>query len=219
MLTITNCNNANSFAKVSDELLIKIGNKLNKEAKSQVVYYEYIAQLPAGIMQNLTYRVEYPVGVACDTSFLKDTANLYESNPEFWYYLVVGFLKADLNRTNGKVNAEMDEKVINFYRFVATYSPKASMIVLENLQVTGKWWMRKLDSQVRISCFLEDDQNILFRRINNSIVDKDIYEKYLVDFSLAIDSTKVENLCEVSYTYEAIIGGSHPNHKVNFYGL
>ena len=92
-----------------------------------------MAQLPAEIKSKLTYYVEAPCSVPSNILFLKDAANMYDTNPKFRDSLVVVLLKAAVNRADGTRNAEIDEKVINFYQFVDTYSPKASMIVLENL--------------------------------------------------------------------------------------
>ena len=131
----------------------------------------------------------------------------------------MGLIKAVVNRTNGKGNAEMDEKVTNFYQFVAIYSTTASMIVSENLQSAMKWWIRKLNSQDIISFILEDEHNIVFSRMKNAILYKAIYDKAPVKVSLAINAKKVAKLCDVSYTYEEIIGGDHPNYKVDVYGL
>eukprot|EP00978_Attheya_sp_CCMP212_P004720 scaffold10357_cov66-Attheya_sp.AAC.6 len=122
----------------------------------------------------------------------------------YWRYLFLTahvralallLLKAAVNRTNGKGNAEMDKKVINFYRFVATYSPKSAMIVSANLH-----W--KLNAQDRSSCILDDDHNIVVSRMKNAIADRAIDDK-----------------TPVSSTYKAIIGGAHPNHKVDVTGL
>ena len=165
-------------------------------------------------MPNLTYQVKDPRSVPYNTAFLKDAANLYYTKPEFKYSLVAGLLKAVVNRTNGKGNSEMDEKVINFYQFVSTYSPKATMIVLEKLQGHGERWIQKLNAQYRISCILEDDHNILVIRMKNEIAYRVIYKKTPVTFSLAMYVTNVATLCEVSYNYKAIICGAYPNHKV-----
>ena len=51
--------------------------------------------------------------------------------------------------------------------------------------------------------------------MNNSIADRAVDDKIPVIFSLAIDATKVAKQCEVSSTYKAVIGGAHPNHKVD----
>ena len=113
----------------------------------------------------------------------------------------------------------MDEKFINFYRFVATYSPKAAMVVSANLQGPGKRWMQKLNSQDRISCILDDDHKIRVSRMKKAAADRAIDDKTPVVFSLTIDATKVAKVCEVSSTYKSIIGGAHPNHKVDVHGL
>jgi hypothetical protein len=214
-LCITDCNNAESLIKVNDELLTESGKQLKEEAESQVEYYKHIANLPEGIKSKLHYEVEAPGGVPCDSSFLKDAADLYESNPVFRDSLVIGLLKAAVNRTKGMGNAEMDEKVINFYRFVATYSPKAATIVSANLQGPGKRWMQRLNARDRSSCILEDEHNIIVNRMKNAMATRAIDDKTPVTFSLAIDATKVAKVLEVSSTYKAIIGGTHPNHMVS----
>ena len=208
-MTITDCNNAKSFAKVGDELLIESG----------MVYYKHMAQLPSEIKSKLTYDAEDPFSVPSNISFLKDATNLYDTNPKFRNSLVVGFLKDTVNRADGTRNAEMDEKVINFYRFVATYIPKAAMDVSENLQGPGKRWRQKLNAQERISCILDDDHKIIASRMKKAAADRAIDDKTPVIFSLVIDATKVAKLCKVSSTYKAIIGGAHPNHKVDVHGL
>ena len=178
-----------------------------------------MAQFPAEIKSNLTYNVEAPCGVPSNISFLKDSANLSDTNPKFWDYLVVGLLKAAVNRADGTRNAEKDEKVINFYQFVATYSPKAAMVVLANLQGPGKWWMQKLNAQSRISCILDDDHKIIVSRMKKAASDRAIDDKTPFVFSLSIDATKVAKVCEVSSTYKAIISVTHPKNNVDVNGF
>ena len=110
----------------------------------------------------------------------------------------MGFLKDAVNRADGTRNAEMDGKVINFYRFVATYSPKAAMVVSENRQGPGNWWMQKLNAQDRISFILDDDHKIIVSRMRKAAADRAIDDKTPVVFSLAIDATKVAKVCERS---------------------
>ena len=104
-LTVDDCKNAKSFSKVSDELLSKSGKQLKKEALSQVVYYKHMAHLPAEIKSKLTYYVEAPCSVPSNILFLKDAANMYDTNPKFRWSLVVGLLNADANRADGTRNA------------------------------------------------------------------------------------------------------------------
>ena len=176
-LTISDCNNAKYFAKVSDKLLSESGKQLKKEEISQVVYYKHMAQLPSEINSKLTYDVEASCGVPSNISFLKDAANIYDTNSEFRNSLVVGLLKSDFNRADGTINAEMNEKVINFYQFVATYSPKSAMVVSENLQVPGKRWIQKLNVQDIISCILDDDNKIIVSRMKKAAADRAIDDK------------------------------------------
>ena len=42
-------------------------------------------------------------------------------------------------------NKVFDEKVINVYRFVQTFSPRAAEVVSENLRGPGQRWVRKLN--------------------------------------------------------------------------
>ena len=74
------------------------------------------------------------------------------------------------------------------------------MIVSKNPQEPGKQWMSKLNDLDRTSCILEDDYNIVVIIMNNSILDRAIYDKTPVTFSFAIDATRVGKLCEVSST-------------------
>eukprot|EP00978_Attheya_sp_CCMP212_P012495 scaffold31167_cov70-Attheya_sp.AAC.3 len=88
----------------------------------------------------------------------------------------------------------MDEKVINFYQFVATYSPKVAMTVSAN----GQGW-QAVDAETQCSrqnqlCILEDGHNIVVSRMKNTIIaDRAIDDKNktLFTFSLAIDAMKV----------------------------
>eukprot|EP00957_Ditylum_brightwellii_P178696 13611206-Ditylum_brightwellii.AAC.1 len=101
-LTTIDCENTKSLIEVRDIFLTKSGKQLKEEAKTQVEYYKYIAQLPKSIKSKLKYEVAAPGGVPRNTSFLKDASNVYESYPEFRDSLVVGLLKAAISRTKTK---------------------------------------------------------------------------------------------------------------------
>jgi len=228
-LTIADRSAASSFEKISDKFLSEEGIELREEAKSQVVYYDYMMNtLPKAITSQLVSDIDNTAkakatatvtrGVPSDKLFITKVAKLYEDNKNFRESLVVGLLRAAVNRTQGSKCAAMEEKVINFYRFVSTWSPMAAQVMSANLQGPGKRWLRKLNARDRTDCILDGGHDAVVLRMVNAAKDRAV-DGSPVTFSLAIDATKVAKVCEISSAYQALVGGGYPNHNVNIAGM
>ena len=137
---------ATALKKVPDIYFSEEGLHFKEEAVSQVDYCDYVSELPSALKKKLLDRSDAP---SSSTSFLEKISDLYENNPSFRESLVVGMLKASVDRMLGNGNDQMSEKVVNFYRFVATYSPRAAQVVSANLNGPSKRWMQTLNSRER----------------------------------------------------------------------
>lgn len=116
----------------------------------------------------MTYEVKTPGAVPGTSEFLKKVTDLYTENPKFCDSLVIGLLKAAVARTTGQRNAVMDEKVINFYRYVSTYSPRAAQVVWANLEGPSHRWLQSLNAQERTAPILDCSHNVVVKRMKTA---------------------------------------------------
>ena len=105
-----------------------------------------------------------------------------------------------------------DEKVINFYRFVQTFSPQAAEVVSANLRGPDQRWVRKINNSEVQDCIFDVTHDMLVARMKKLAEASSVGPGVLVTFSLAIDATKVEKVLEVSASHKAIISSAFPNH-------
>ena len=107
------------------------------------------------------------------------------------------------------MNAATEEKVVNFYRFMHTYNPKLYQVVSGNLNGPSDQWIRKLNAADTYDCIIETGDYLekIVGRMEAAInIRKDVFGKQ-VPFSLAIDTTKVPQVLEMSQRYKAVLGG------------
>ena len=162
--------------------------------------------LPLKLKKVLTQSSTISTSLPGPSSFLQDAASLYELCPEFRDSLIVSLLKASINRTMGNGSELFDEKVINFYRFVQTFSPRA------NLRGPGECWVRRLNNSEVQDCIFNVTHDVLVARTKKVAAASAVGPCVPVTFSLVIDATKVAKLLEVSASHKAIIGDAFPNH-------
>ena len=104
----------------------------------------------------------------------------------------------------------MDEKVINFYRFLNTHNKKATEVLSENLGGPSEPYLKILNSRERDDCILDcgKDTTDLAKRIDATIERRaNNSGGGTVSFGISIDATKVAKSLEVSSGFQAIIGG------------
>mmetsp|Transcript_16974 Transcript_16974/g.27420 ORF Transcript_16974/g.27420 Transcript_16974/m.27420 type:complete len:102 (-) Transcript_16974:238-543(-) len=94
-----------------------------------VGYCNYVSTLPA-CQTTFNYVVEDSVPGL--DSFLRNVADAFKKEPMFQDSLLVSLMKAAVTTLLHGSNAATEEKVINFYRFLQTYSPNTARIVSRN---------------------------------------------------------------------------------------
>ena len=115
----------------------------------------------------------------------------------------------------------MDEKVLNFYRFLNTHNKKATEVLSENIGGTSERYLKILNSCERDECILDSgkDTTDLAKRIDAAIERRSKNNGGgTVPFGISIDATKVAKILEVSYGFQAIIGGEYPKHFIDIKG-
>ena len=122
-LTNSDLTEANPFTFVESRFLSDDGVDLIKEAKTQVSYYLHMENLLLKVKNMLTESSTISTSLYGPSSFLKYSASLHESCPELCDSLIVALLNASINRTMGNGKEALDDKVVNFHRFVQTFSP------------------------------------------------------------------------------------------------
>ena len=150
----------------------------------------------------------------------KNAKQLCKDNPKFKDSLIVALFRAAIAKNINGNNAATEEKVVNFYRFINTYNPKLSQVVEGNLHNPSDRWIRRLNALDKSECIIDSgkDLNKIVSRMEAAIsIRKKVFGKQ-VPFSLAIDTTKVPQLLEVSHRYKSIIGGEYPNHMIDIKG-
>ena len=216
VLTSLDINEAECFSSINDRLLSPEGIELKQEAIGQVVYGKFMLTL-SNDLPHKTYRsIGEESAPSVDTLF-RDTEELYNKNPEFRSSLSVAILKGAVAKTIHGDNVAVEEKLVNFYRFLRTYDKQASQVLSANLNGPSERWLRRLDAKDRQDCFLDEGENgVLVRgRMDEAIARRNDNDKRSVAFSLAIDATKVPPLLEASTGFSAITGGEHPDHLID----
>jgi hypothetical protein len=115
---------------------------------------------------------------------------------------------------------------LHFFCYIATVSPQAAELVGANLgQAPSKRWMQALNARERVACAYECQQSDMkkqmvdagYKRLGAQVPDTkqptSIHGP--VSFSVAIDTTKVLQLLEVSTAFKAIMGVAHPHHMIS----
>ena len=132
------------------------------------------------------------------------------------YLCEFALFKAAIAKEQYGSNAATEEKVINFFRFIQTFDPKAAEVLSANLRGPSKRYMRSLNSRDRDPCVLDSGENdsLVIKRMVEAI-----NRRPKCSFSLAIDATKVARLVELARGYGAILGGEYPQHIISIEGM
>ena len=111
----------------------------------------------------------------------------------------------------------MDEKIVNFVRFIRTHDKKAAQVLSANLQGPGERWMQRMDAVDRTECILDagKDDACITQRMSDAIARRANNGGSTLAFSLAIDATKTPEVLEVGSGFQAVIGGEYPTHLID----
>ena len=60
--------------------------------------------------------------------------------------MIVALLKATINRTILNGNEAFDDKVIDFYHFLQTFSPRVAEVASTNLRGPRQGWVRRINN-------------------------------------------------------------------------
>ena len=215
VLTASDLDDAAKFTLVPDNHLGPAGIALKEEAARQVEYGKFMSQLDT----HLVYKSYSKVGndsVPGPKTLFNEAADLCEKNPKFQSSLIVALLKAAMAKEKTGSNAKTDEKVVNFYRFIKTYDPKAAAVLSANLGGPSMRWMQELNARDREECILacgKDGEKVTERMV--AAIKRRSIGGVPGPFSLAIDATKLSPVIEASSGHIAIIGAVHPDELID----
>ena len=142
--------------------------------------------------------------------------DLCKKNPHLWDSLIVALLRGAVAKANFGSNAKTEERVVNFFWYVQNYDHKAAEVMSANLGGPGKRWLRKLDACERDDCILtygKDGEKVV-ERMAEAIKRRSIAGKF-PSFGLAVDTTKVSLVIEVSSGHKAIIGSEYSDQMID----
>ena len=137
-----------AFGRTNKPLLSSEGLRLREEAIAQAKYARTMALLSPKL------KTEYKLAVlgsspSPDTLF-REAGELYKSNPKFRTSLVVALLSALVAKIKtGRNNVQMEQRLVNFYRYLTAYSPKAADMCAANLGGPSHRWMQCLNARDR----------------------------------------------------------------------
>jgi hypothetical protein len=153
--------------------------------------------------------------------FLGDVAECWKYNPDFRSGLQVALVKTVIAKSKSGNKSKIEEKVLNFYRFMNTYDKKAAEVLSANLGGPSERYLKSLNAHERDSCILDSgkDTTDLAKRIDTTIERRSNNGCGTVTFGISIDATKVAKSLEVSSGFQAITGGNYPKHFIDIKGM
>ena len=211
-LTTSDITEAKLFTFVASPFLSDYGADVREESNTQVSHYLHMENFPLKLKKLLTQSTTISTSVTVPLSFLQDAASLYDFCPEFRDSLIVALLKASINRTMGNGKKVFNEKVINFYRFVKTFSPQAAEVVSAKIRGPGQRWVLRINNSEVQDCIFDVTHDTLVAIMKKTAVTSAVGPGVPVNFYLAINETKSAKVLEVSASHKAIIGRAFPNH-------
>ena len=174
--------------------------EIKTEAQGQVAYRSYMAslfkQLPPQSFK--TIGEDSAPGLE---KFLGDVTDCWKSNPDFRSGLQVALAKAAIAKSKSGNKAKMDEKVLNFCRFLNTHDNKATEVFSANLDGPSECYLKILNSCEHDDCILDSgkDTTDLAKRIDAAIERRSKNNGGgTVSFGISIDATKFAKILEVS---------------------
>ena len=220
-ITPTDFKDINSFRKNQKSRFTADGLNLYEENERM---YEYLRE-SISLNNKIANKRELALEENVDSvdSFFQKAAALYKNSKSFQDNVIVCLLRAMLvKQSSGNLSARKEEKVQNFFRYLRTLSPQASMFVSANCGLDGKAisdrWMKKLNQKDRGVCTFNSSVKNIYNFIRTKIVQVKQKNKHLV-FSISIDATKVPPSLNINTTRKCIMGGSFPNHMISTQNL
>ena len=190
------------------------GLKLHEENRKLCYYVKDQLQLNKKLLIT-TKSIDVEKADSVD-GFLQKAANLHRMNTSFRSNIIICLLKAMMaKKASGVLNLEKESKTYDFFRYLRTLSPQASMFASANCGLEGKAvsdrWLRVLNQKNRGNCIYLCDVKHVYSNVRKRCEELMKPNIHLV-FSLAIDATKVPKSLNINATRKCVMGASHPNH-------
>ena len=206
-----------SFLKNSKSRFTQEGLNLYKENENMYKYIKETLALNNRISNKKELVMEHNVESA--DSFFQMAADLYKKKPELKDNVIMCLLRAIVvKESSGVINVRQEEKLQNFFRYLRSLSPQASMFVSANCGFGGKAvsdrWMRRLNQRNRGVCTFNSDVKNIYNNLRTKCEQVKQNEKVLV-LSILIDATKVPKSLNINTTRKCIMGGAYPNHIIS----
>ena len=216
-ITETNFKEVRSFLKNSKSRFTPEGLKLYKENEDM---YEYIKETVA-LNDRISSKKELVIehNIESVDSFFQKAADLYKKRPALKDNVIMCLLKAMVvKESSGVINLKKEEKLHDFFRYLRSLSPQASMFVSANCGFGGKAvsdrWMRRLNQRDRGACTFNSDVKNIYSNLRTKCEQVKQKDSVLV-FSISIDATKVPRSLNINTTRKCIMGGAYPNHIIS----
>ena len=154
------------------------------------------------------------------SSFFQKAATLHKDNPKFRNSVVVCMLKAMIAKSSSNhLHTKVEEKMLDFFRYLRTLSPQAYNFVSANTGLDTKGvsdrWLRKLNSKDRGTSVFKSDLETMHDNIKVIISErKSDNDSNEVTFSIAIDATKVPMSLNINTARKCIMVGAFPHHMI-----
>lgn len=194
----------------------QLGLKSHEENKNQYQCLKQMIFLQKQLDSVPNYDFEKPIDST--TVFFEKAATMHKNNPKFRNSVVVSMLKGIIAKSScNKNNIQLEEKMVDFYRYLRTLSPKACQFAAANSGLDTKGisdrWLRKLNAKDRGDSVHRSDVDTMHKSIKKMITDR-CKEKKGMTFSVAIDATKVPASLNINTARKCIMGGAFPQHVI-----
>ena len=220
ILTDSDFSDAKKFAKNTKQQLTPAGMDLKNEAQGQVGYGRYMASFCKRLPPQ-SFKTMGENSAPGLNKFLGDVAECWKSNPDFRSGLQVALVKTAIAKSKSGNKSKIEEKVLNFYRFMNTYNKKATEVLLANVGGPSERYLKSLNAHERDSCILDSgkDTTDLAKRIDAAIERRSNNGGGTVTFGISIAANKVAKSLEVSSGFQAITGSEYLKHFIGIKGM
>ena len=218
--TDSDFSDAKMFAKNTNQQLNPARMELKTEAQDQVGYGRYMASFCKQLLPQ-SFKIIGDNSAPGLSKYLGNVVDCWKSNPDFRGGLQVALVKTAITKLKFGNKSKMEEKVLNFYRIMDAYDKKAIEVLSANLGGPSAHYLKSLNARESDSYILDSgrDTTDLAKRIDAAIECRSNNGGGTVTFGISIDATKVDKSLELSFGFQAIIGGEYPKHFIDIKGM
>ena len=148
---------------------------------------------------------------------------LYKENKSFRSNIVICLLKAIVaKQSSGHNNLVMEQKLVDFYRYLRTLGKQSCKFVTANLGLGGKGisdrWLRELNRKDRGDNIFRCDKKSIYNNLKQLLLDIPT-TTLLKTFAVSIDGSRCPKSININTAHKCIFGRSFPNHIISTQNL